>query len=108
MEYTLQDEDLDILVIEPSVKKQVAKLDVSMETEEYDLYERSTQTVVSIDEEVQTEAQKPGEIRVSKKGILKFLETTVPLMCEMLEKNEKSRAFDDYDVNWDDENEQNK
>lgn len=29
-------------------------------------------------------------------------------MCEMLEKNEKSRAFDDYDVNWDDENEQNK
>lgn len=107
MEDLLQDETLDDVIIEPSVKKQVSKLDVSMETEEYDLYERSTNTVLSVDEEVQTEVQKPGEIRVSKKGILKFLEVTVPLMCEALEKNTKSRAFDDYDVNWEEENEQN-
>jgi WD40 repeat protein len=99
MEGFLTDEDLGTISIEPTSNKHDAeKLDFSMETEDFDMYERSTNTTLFAEAEAQTEHQRPAELRVSKKSIIRFLEATVPLMCMYLEKSTTSRAFDSYDV----------
>mmetsp|Transcript_1390 Transcript_1390/g.2105 ORF Transcript_1390/g.2105 Transcript_1390/m.2105 type:complete len:554 (-) Transcript_1390:233-1894(-) len=79
----------------------------SNQTEPQTYEEEETQTLASKDVEVQATNLLSGiqskSFNVNDESFLSFLRQVAPLMEVQLDLNSKSKAFDDYDVSWEQE-----
>ncbi|XP_065071936.1 cytoplasmic dynein 2 intermediate chain 2-like isoform X2 [Rhopilema esculentum] len=103
------DETHDVISLPSSWKVERSLNDASCQTKDITFSIASTQSSYKNEIEIQTETDedesltKSKQLDVNTQALSNFLLRVYPDICEQLIANEKSHAFDGYDVNWEDE-----
>jgi len=102
------DEVQEVITLPSSWKVERSLNDASCQTRNISYSESATQSSYTAEIDIQTEDESserisPRFIEDNSKALSNFLLRVYPDICEQLKENEKSHAFDGYDVNWEDE-----